>query len=215
MGAGMGLVMAPASTTIMTTVPGHQAGAGSAINDTIREVGGALGIAIIGSLAENVYRSRLGSTLAAAHVPQPVSHLATSSVAAADAVGRHLGGVTGGQLTAAAHTAFATAMGTGMRVAALVALLAAIGAAFALPRRGRPGGAAIAQPDGAATAAAATSRPAALVPAVPLSPAGPVGLAGPAGPAEPAGLAGPVGPSGAGTSGACTTAGPTAPARAG
>jgi len=42
MGAGMGLVMAPASTTIMTTVPAHQAGAGSAINDTIREVGGAL-----------------------------------------------------------------------------------------------------------------------------------------------------------------------------
>ena len=133
MGAGMGLVMAPASTTIMTTVPAHQAGAGSAINDTIREVGGALGIAIVGSLAENVYRSRLGSTLAAAHVPQPVSHLATSSVAAADAVGRHLGGVTGGQLTAAAHTAFTTAMATGMRVAAVVALLAAIGAAFALP----------------------------------------------------------------------------------
>lgn len=51
MGAGMGLVMAPASTTIMTTVPAHQAGAGSAINDTIREVGGALGIAIVGSLS--------------------------------------------------------------------------------------------------------------------------------------------------------------------
>jgi MFS family permease len=150
MGAGMGLVMAPASTTIMTTVPGHQAGAGSAINDTIREVGGALGIAIIGSLAENVYRSKLGSTLAAAHVPQPVSHLATSSVAAADAVSRHLGGVTGGQLAAAAHSAFTTAMGTGMRVAAVVALLAAIGAAFALPGRGRPGTAAVPQPDGEA-----------------------------------------------------------------
>ncbi len=56
MGAGMGLVMAPASTTIMTTVPARQAGAGSAINDTIREVGGALGIAIIGSLSAAVYR---------------------------------------------------------------------------------------------------------------------------------------------------------------
>ena len=59
MGAGMGLVMAPASTTIMTTVPAHQASAGSAINDTIREVGGALGIAIVGSLAAAVYRSQL------------------------------------------------------------------------------------------------------------------------------------------------------------
>ncbi len=148
MGAGMGLVMAPASTTIMTTVPAHQAGAGSAINDTIREVGGALGIAIVGSLAENVYRSKLGSTLAAAHLPPPVSHLATSSVAAADAVGRHLGGASGAQLTAAAHTAFTAAMSAGMRTAAVVALAAAIGAVFALPARTRPGAAAVPQPDG-------------------------------------------------------------------
>ena len=150
MGAGMGLVMAPASTTIMTTVPAHQAGAGSAINDTIREVGGALGIAIIGSLAENLYRSKLGTALAAAHLPQPVSHLATSSVAAADVAGQHLGGAAGAQLTAAAHTAFTAAMATGMRVSAVVALVAAIGVAFALPARRRPESAALPQPDDAA-----------------------------------------------------------------
>jgi EmrB/QacA subfamily drug resistance transporter len=168
MGAGMGLVMAPASTTIMTTVPAHQAGAGSAVNDTIREVGGALGIAIVGSLAENVYRTKLGTALAIAHLPQPVSHLATSSVAAADAVGRHLGGASGAQLTAAAHTAFTTAMGTGMRVAAVVALAAAIGAAFALPARGQrgtvvlPGDAAASMPatEGPATEGPATGGPA-------------------------------------------------------
>ncbi len=150
MGAGMGLVMAPASTTIMTTVPAHQAGAGSAINDTIREVGGALGIAIIGSLAENLYRSKLGTALAAAHLPQPVSHLATSSVAAADVAGKHLGGAAGAQLTAAAHTAFTAAMATGMRVSAVVALVAAIGVAFALPARRRPEAAALPQPEDAA-----------------------------------------------------------------
>jgi EmrB/QacA subfamily drug resistance transporter len=147
MGAGMGLVMAPASTTIMTTVPAHQAGAGSAVNDTIREVGGALGIAIVGSLAENVYRTKLGTALATAHLPQPVSHLATSSVAAADAVGRHVGGTSGAQLTAAAHTAFTTAMATGMRVSAVVALAAAIGVAFALPARRRPQAAPLPQPE--------------------------------------------------------------------
>ena len=150
MGAGMGLVMAPASTTIMTTVPAHQAGAGSAINDTIREVGGALGIAIIGSLAENLYRSKLGTALAAAHLPEPVSHLATSSVAAADVAGKHLGGAAGAQLTAAAHTAFTAAMATGMRVSAVVALVAAIGVAFALPARRRPEAAALPQPEDAA-----------------------------------------------------------------
>jgi EmrB/QacA subfamily drug resistance transporter len=150
MGAGMGLVMAPASTTIMTTVPAHQAGAGSAVNDTIREVGGALGIAIVGSLAENIYRTKLGTALATAHLPQPVSHLATSSVAAADAVGRHVGGTSGAQLTAAAHTAFTTAMATGMRVSAVVALAAAIGVAFALPARRRPEPVALPQPQDAA-----------------------------------------------------------------
>ncbi|HTT50912.1 MAG TPA: MFS transporter [Streptosporangiaceae bacterium] len=135
MGAGMGLVMAPASTTIMTTVPAHQAGAGSAINDTIREVGGALGIAIVGSLAAAVFRDKLGSALAAAHAPHPVSDVATGSIAAADAVGRQLGGARGAQLLSAAHGAFADSMAAGVRVAAAVALVAAIGTIFFLPRR--------------------------------------------------------------------------------
>jgi EmrB/QacA subfamily drug resistance transporter len=138
MGAGMGLVMAPASTIIMTTVPGHQAGAGSAINDTIREVGGALGIAVIGSLSAAVYRSHLGASLAAKHVAGAVAHVATGSVAAADILGRQVGGAPGGELVAAAHGAFVSAMATGLRVAAAVALASAIGAIFALPRRRRP-----------------------------------------------------------------------------
>jgi EmrB/QacA subfamily drug resistance transporter len=155
MGAGMGLVMAPASSTIMTTVPAHQAGAGSAINDTIREVGGALGIAIVGSLAAGVYSSKLGSALTAAHLPHAVSHVATGSVAAADIVARHVGGLPGAELAAAAHGAFVTAMADGMRVAAAVALVAAIGAVFALPRR-HPG-----------ATAAALAQPAAEEPPVP------------------------------------------------
>jgi hypothetical protein len=135
MGAGMGMVMAPASTTIMTTVPAHQAGAGSAINDTIREVGGALGIAIVGSLAAAVYRSRLTHLLVARHAPGQVVHVAASSVAAADAAGQQAGGASGGELVAAAHSAFVDAMAMGVRVAAAVALVSAVAAIFALPRR--------------------------------------------------------------------------------
>ena len=138
MGAGMGLVMAPASTTIMATVPGHQAGAGSAVNDTIREVGGALGIAIIGSLSAAAYRSRLASALATAHVPGSAAHVATGSVAAADILSRRVGGPEGTELARTAHSAFVTAMDMGMRVAACVALTAAIAAIFALPRRSQP-----------------------------------------------------------------------------
>ena len=138
MGAGMGLVMAPASTTIMTTVPAHQAGAGSAINDTIREVGGALGIAIVGSLAAAAYRSRLTPALIARHAPGLLVHLATSSVAAADAAGQQAGGAAGSELVAAAHSAFVNAMAMGVRVAAGVALISAVAAIFALPRRREP-----------------------------------------------------------------------------
>ncbi len=136
MGAGMGLVMAPASNTIMATVPSHQAGAGSAINDTVREVGGALGIAVIGSVSAGAYSSKLGSVLRAAHVPAPVMHLATGSIAAADQAGGRVGGLAGAELTAAAHEAFVHAMSLGLRVAAAVALASAIAAIFALPRRG-------------------------------------------------------------------------------
>jgi hypothetical protein len=118
----------------MTAVPAHQAGAGSAVNDTIREVGGALGVAIVGSLSAAAYRSRLGDLLASHHVPGPVAHLATGSVAAADAVGRQLGGRPGGQIVSAAHDAFVSSMGLGIRVAAAVALVSAVAAVFALPR---------------------------------------------------------------------------------
>jgi hypothetical protein len=138
MGAGMGLVMAPASTAIMNSVPSHQAGAGSAINDTIREVGGALGIAVIGSISAAAYSARLGSALVAAHVPGSAAHIATASVAAADALSVRAGGAAGAQLADAAHAAFVHAMSLGLRVAAAVALASALAALFALPRRTRP-----------------------------------------------------------------------------
>jgi EmrB/QacA subfamily drug resistance transporter len=138
MGAGMGLVMAPASTTIMTAVPAHQAGAGSAVNDTIREVGGALGVAAVGSLAAAIYRSRLSVALSAHHAPAAVAKLATGSIAAANAVGVRVGGAAGNELVAAAHQAFTTAMRSGMRVAAGVALAGAAAGVILLRRHGAP-----------------------------------------------------------------------------
>jgi EmrB/QacA subfamily drug resistance transporter len=165
MGAGMGLVMAPASTTIMNTVPSHQAGAGSAMNDTVREVGGALGIAVIGSISAAAYSARLGSTLAAAHVPGAVARVATGSVAAADALSLRAGGPAGAQLAAAAHAAFVHAMSAGLRVAAVVALAAALASVFALPRRAvQPGQSASRADTGPAAAVPAAAVPAEAAP---------------------------------------------------
>jgi MFS family permease len=135
MGAGMGLVMAPASDAIMSTVPADQAGAGSAVNDTVREVGGALGIAVVGSVVAAIYGHNLGGVLATHHAPAQVAREATGSIAAADGIAAHVGGPVGGELASAAHAAFTTAMGAGMRVAAGVALAGALACFFTLPRR--------------------------------------------------------------------------------
>jgi EmrB/QacA subfamily drug resistance transporter len=60
LGAGMGMTMAPATTAIMSAVPREKAGAGSAVNNTVRQVAGALGVAVLGSLLAVVFRSHLG-----------------------------------------------------------------------------------------------------------------------------------------------------------
>jgi EmrB/QacA subfamily drug resistance transporter len=131
MGAGMGLVMAPASETIMSSLPLHQAGAGSAMNDTVREVGGALGVAVIGSLVSAAYRGQLHLSSA---LPHPVAAATRSSIAAADAVAAR-GGVVGTLVQPAAHHAYTVAMDRGFEIAAVAAILGALGAALRLPRR--------------------------------------------------------------------------------
>jgi EmrB/QacA subfamily drug resistance transporter len=59
-GVGMGMVMAPATESIMSVVPREKAGAGAAVNNSVRQVGGALGVAILGSLVAGTYAARLG-----------------------------------------------------------------------------------------------------------------------------------------------------------
>ena len=61
---GMGLVMAPATESIMGSLPKSKAGVGSAMNDTTRQMGGALGVAVIGSLFASAYRPGVGAALA-------------------------------------------------------------------------------------------------------------------------------------------------------
>ena len=86
LGTGMGAAMTPATSAITEALPSSQQGVGSALNDLSREVGGALGIAVIGSLLTGVYSSRVnvaglparlagevqGSFAIAAHLPAPI-----------------------------------------------------------------------------------------------------------------------------------------------
>lgn len=64
-GVGMGNTMAPATESIMSVVPREKAGAGSAVNNSVRQVGGALGVAILGSLLNSLYASRVSPSLSA------------------------------------------------------------------------------------------------------------------------------------------------------
>jgi EmrB/QacA subfamily drug resistance transporter len=79
-GAGMGVTMAPATTAIMSAVPREKAGAGSAVNNTVRQVAGALGVAVLGSILAVVYRGHLGSNTPAAlarQLDQPAAIIST------------------------------------------------------------------------------------------------------------------------------------------
>jgi MFS family permease len=59
-GLGMGSVMAPATESIMSVVPREKAGAGAAVNNSVRQIGGALGVAILGSVLAATYSAQLG-----------------------------------------------------------------------------------------------------------------------------------------------------------
>lgn len=130
MGAGMGLVMAPASEVIMTSVPPERAGLASAVNDTVREVGGSLGVAIIGSVVSAGFRSHLHTS----GLPLAAARSARSSIAAAEAVAAHAGSQ-GAPLVASAHSAFTAGLSYGFKVGAVVALAGAVGTALLIPRK--------------------------------------------------------------------------------
>ena len=83
-GLGSGLVMPPATGQIMTALPVDKAGVGSAVNDTVREVGGATGVAVLGSVMAVAYRSGVGEVVAGA--PPAAREAAESSIAAALAI---------------------------------------------------------------------------------------------------------------------------------
>jgi EmrB/QacA subfamily drug resistance transporter len=77
-GIGMGAVMAPATESIMSVVPREKAGAGAAVNNSVRQVGGALGVAILGSVLAASYAAYLGT--AATGLPAETQAAARQSI---------------------------------------------------------------------------------------------------------------------------------------
>ena len=105
----MGNVMAPATTSVMGSVPPHNAGIGSAMNDVTRQVGGAFGVAVIGSVLYTFYADRMAG--AVANLPPHLAELARDSVGSAFAVAASLPPESAENLVAAASSAFADSFG--------------------------------------------------------------------------------------------------------
>jgi MFS transporter, DHA2 family, multidrug resistance protein len=131
LGAGMSLTAAPATGSIMSAVPQAKAGVGSAINDTTREVGGALGIAVLGSIASAMFRSSID--LGGLQLPPEVTKAASESVGAATVLAEHV--PNGAQLAARAGTAFTDAFNITSAVASALALAAALAVFVTFNRR--------------------------------------------------------------------------------
>ena len=135
LGFGMGATMAPATESIMSSVPLNHAGVGSAMNDTVRMVGGTLGVAILGSLLSSSYGADMEPAVKS--LPEPAADAASDSLGHASVIADGIGGGAGRALSSAAETAFTTAMGSTLTVAAATALAGALVALVVLPGQSR------------------------------------------------------------------------------
>ena len=130
MGIGSGVVGTLATDVVVGAAPPERAGAAAAISETSAELGGALGIALLGSLGLAVYRIHLGYTLPAALTPAQ-EHAATNTLAGATSTSTQLAQPASAELFHAAAAAFTDGLQTVAAAAAVVTLLLAlVGAAL-------------------------------------------------------------------------------------
>ncbi len=129
---GIGLCTAPTTSAIMGAVPDEKQGVASAVNDTTREVGAALGIAVAGSILAAQCSHELDARLPA--FPEPVRRPASDSLAEALAISAQMG-PQGARLAELAQTAFLHAMNMSLLVIAVVLAVAAVFVALWSPGR--------------------------------------------------------------------------------
>ncbi len=138
LGAGAGLAMPAATESVMGSLPGGDTGVGAATNGTFLQTGGALGVAIIGSLLNTRYAVRMSAVLAPYHVPPAVLAAIRGSLGGALAVAARIGGQFGAELAHAARSAFVSGMDLGLLTGACVAIGGCIIALLVLPPQRPP-----------------------------------------------------------------------------
>ena len=139
MGLGMANVMAPCTDSIMGSLPRAKAGVGSAVNDTTRQMGGAIGVAVFGSIMASHFTSEITTKLSGALPPQLLT-IVRNNVGQATGIARQGGDAApfAGQIIDAAGESFVSGLHIVGLAAAGITFLAALGVAIFLPARARP-----------------------------------------------------------------------------
>ena len=135
--AGLGLATSPATESIMGALPPEQAGAGAAVNDTTREFGGTLGVAVVGSVFLSVYGAKVVDGYRAMGLPQQFEATVADSMGGGLQVAARLSGPEAAQLATIVRNAFIDGLSRGSLVAAAVVGVGAVFAAIFLPARAR------------------------------------------------------------------------------
>lgn len=132
---GLGLVMSPATNAIMNSIPKSRAGIGSAMNDTTRQIGGALGIAVLGSLINATYLTRIGASETINALPTQIGELIRNGLQSAQAAAIQLPSAIADQVLNFAKQAFLDGLTQSVFAGATIMFLAAIFTLIILPSK--------------------------------------------------------------------------------
>ncbi len=135
--AGLGLATSPATESIMGALPPEQAGAGAAVNDTTREFGGTLGVAVVGSVFLSVYGSKVIEGYRSLGLPEQYESVVRESMGGGLAVAGQLPEGPAAQLAAFVQSAFIDGLSRGSLVSAGVVVIGALVALKFLPARAK------------------------------------------------------------------------------
>jgi EmrB/QacA subfamily drug resistance transporter len=134
---GLALVMPPATESIMGSLPLAKAGVGSAVNDTTRQVGGALGVAVLGSVMSSTYGPRVSEAISGLPVSSEQAAAIHDQIGAALRAAAEIGGEPGRVLADVASRGFADGMSAAFIIGAAALALGAVIVSLFLPARAR------------------------------------------------------------------------------
>jgi Na+/melibiose symporter-like transporter len=135
---GIGMVYSPCTDSIMGSLPERKAGIGSAMDSTVQQLGGVLGIAILGAILNATYLRKIADLEVMASLPEEVREAIRNSIQGAHIVAEQFPDDISRQITSGASEAFTSGMNEAMLIAAIVMIVAAAITLLILPNRIRP-----------------------------------------------------------------------------